>query len=145
MMRVRRSFRGSCLARLWRSLPCGHGSTGTPASAWNGPPAWRREMDREYRKEESKRAKPAHRSSTALPVGLATGIVASIDQGNDTLLRSEHAMIRVRWFKDTLPPGVKIGAIVTVYGKLVTFNNGRMFQLIDSVVLELPPVKAAKA
>jgi hypothetical protein len=60
-------------------------------------------------------------------------------------MRHSRALINVKWYRHVLPPGVKVGATVMVMGKVMTFNNGRTFQLVDSVVLKLSPVKAAKA
>jgi hypothetical protein len=42
----------------------------------------------------------------------------------------------VGWTEKRLPPGVKVGARVIAWGKLVTFGNARSFHILDSVLLE---------
>lgn len=56
-----------------------------------------------------------------------------------TELRHERSTLWVLWVKQILPPKVKLGAVVMVYGKLMTFGNGRSFQLVDSVLCKGKP------
>jgi hypothetical protein len=72
------------------------------------------------------------------------GLVLQIGHRSHVVMRHSRALINVKWYRHVLPPGVKVGATVMVMGKVMTFNNGRTFQLVDSVLLKLPPVKAAK-
>jgi hypothetical protein len=88
--------------------------------------------------------KPVHKSRSALPVAIVHGIVILIGRRGHVLVRHNRALINIKWYKHVLPPKVKIGSTVTVMGKMMTFNNGRTFQLLDSVLLKLPPVRAAK-
>jgi len=60
--------------------------------------------------------------------------VVAIGRRNVTFLRSGRCRICVKWFNFALPPKVKVGAAIMVYGKLMTLHNGRVFQLVDSVV-----------
>jgi hypothetical protein len=81
--------------------------------------------------------KPVHKSKSGLPVAIAQGTVIYIGHRAHTLLRHSRAQINVKWYRHTLPPKVKIGATVMVMGKIMTFGNGRTFQLVDSVLVEM--------
>jgi hypothetical protein len=79
---------------------------------------------------------------------IATGIVVEVIAGrNHTVVRHSRCRVEVKWFKNVLPPKVKIGARITVLGKVMTFSNGRSFQLTDSVLLTKRPraIQAALA
>jgi hypothetical protein len=52
------------------------------------------------------------------------------------LVQNRRARTWVVWHEHKLPPGVKIGARITAWGKLITFGNARSFQIADSVMLE---------
>jgi hypothetical protein len=71
---------------------------------------------------------------------IATGIVVDIlPNRNHTILRHSHCRVEVKWYKNELPPKVKVGAKITVLGKVMTFSNGRSFQLLDTVMLKQRP------
>lgn len=70
---------------------------------------------------------------------IASGIVIHIGERAHTLIRHSRCRVEVKWYKNVLPPRVKIGAKVAVLGKVMTFSNGRSFQLIDTVLLTRQP------
>lgn len=42
----------------------------------------------------------------------------------------------IAWYDYLLPDGVKVGAEVIAYGKLMTFGNARTSQIVDAVLIE---------
>lgn len=63
-------------------------------------------------------------------------MVTDIRPRNQTLVQSQRSRTWVIWFDHLLPPGVKVGADVIAWGKLMTFGNARSFQLVDSVLIK---------
>lgn len=39
------------------------------------------------------------------------------------------------WVSGSLPPSVFVGKMVSFYGKLVTYNEGRLFRVVEAVPL----------
>ncbi len=77
---------------------------------------------------------------------IATGIVIDIrPRRAHTLLRHSRCKVEIKWYRHELPPGVRIGSRITVLGKVMTFSNGRSFQLLDTVLLTKRPRAIAKA
>lgn len=77
---------------------------------------------------------------------IATGIVIDIrPRRAHTTIRHSRCRIEVKWFKHVLPPRVRVGSKVTVLGKVMTFSNGRSFQLVDTVLLTKRPRAIAAA
>jgi hypothetical protein len=79
---------------------------------------------------------------------IVTGIVVAIlPNRNHTHIRHSNCRVETKWYKNELPPKVKVGARITVLGKVMTFSNGRTFQLFDTVMLTKRPraVQAAIA
>jgi hypothetical protein len=92
---------------------------------------------RQLKHLENYQTKPVHHAaSAAVPLAIVAGIVTEIKSKNVTLVQSQRARTWVVWQDWKLPPGVKIGARITAWGKLITFGNARSFQIVNSVMLE---------
>lgn len=63
------------------------------------------------------------------------GVVTDIRR-RKTLVQSARSRTWVGWYGHMMPPGVKVGAEVIVWGKMMTFGNARSFQLVDAVVVK---------
>ena len=74
------------------------------------------------------------------PIICSSGVVCGIGRHNAaTLVRNAKAILWVRWWREALPPGVKIGARVALIGKLRTYNEGRRLQVHDALLLRRSP------
>lgn len=71
------------------------------------------------------------------PITIAQGLVLRIGSVGRpvTLVRHRKAFLWVNWYADALPPGVKVGKRIAFIGKLRTFDLGRRFQIVDSLLL----------
>lgn len=61
--------------------------------------------------------------------------MVDIKRRGQTLVGSYRATCWVNWYRGNVPPGVKIGADVIAYGKIMTFGNARTFQVVDAVLI----------
>lgn len=72
----------------------------------------------------SKSTSVLERNSSSLIV--VTGYIVVL--GRLSVLNSPRAGIfRIKWDKDRIPDGAKLGSKVTIVGKLITLNLGRSF------------------
>ena len=53
--------------------------------------------------------------------------------GSYTLIRTRSANIRVWWVGYQLPPSVFVGNIVSFIGRFSTYNEGKMFRVVDAL------------
>ena len=52
------------------------------------------------------------------------------------MVRNRRARVWLRWHGGEAPPGLKMGQRVHLLGRIVTFNNGYLWQLQNCVLLK---------
>ncbi len=50
-----------------------------------------------------------------------------------TLVHTKSADIRVKWAGDILPPGIYVGQRVNLFGRFKTYNDGKIFMVVDAL------------